>query len=127
MKKTIVLALFIVLALASLSCTAQAEEGPKFVTVREWLDAKGECGDCYMAVQVREVLAPVLAVVGDETGEVNFFTGGETDLLFDFADHGDAEYYRNWFFVVSNPQYNMYEGTVEMKNWKLERFMPSGG
>ena len=127
MKKTIALALSIVLVLASLSCTALAEEAPKFVTIQEWMDAKGECGDCYMLVQVMQVLNPVLAVVGDETGSVNLYTGGETELLFDFSDHQDAEYYRNWIFVISNPQYNVFEGTVELKNWKLERFMPCVG
>ena len=127
MKKAIALALSIVLVLVSLSCIAQAEEGPRFITIQEWLDAKGECGDCYMLVQVLNVLNPVLAVVGDETGSVNLFTGGETELLFDFSDHEDAEYYRNWIFVISNPEYNVFEGTVELKNWKLERFMPCVG
>ena len=42
MKKTAALAFSIVLVLASLSCAAQAEEEAKSVTVREWLDAKGE-------------------------------------------------------------------------------------
>ena len=42
MKKTAALALSIVFVPASLSCTAQAEKEAKFVTVREWLDAKGE-------------------------------------------------------------------------------------
>ena len=124
MKKTIALALSIVLVLASLSCFAQAEEGPKFVTIQEWMDAKGECGDCALVVQVREVLGPVLAVVEDETGSVNLYTGGEEDLIFNFGDHNDAEYYRHWIFVISNPEYNVFEGTVELKNWTLERFMP---
>ena len=53
MKKTIALALSIVLVLVSLSCFAQAEEGPKFVTIREWLDAKGECGDCMLLLKIR--------------------------------------------------------------------------
>jgi hypothetical protein len=26
--------------------------------------------------------------------------------------------------VISNPEYNVFEGTVELKNWTLERFMP---
>ena len=43
MKKAVALVLSIVLVLVSLSCFAQAEETPKFVTIREWLDAKGEC------------------------------------------------------------------------------------
>ena len=38
MKKTIALALSIVLVLLSFSIVAQAEEGPKFVTIREWLE-----------------------------------------------------------------------------------------
>ena len=121
MKKAIALLITIVLLAA---CASALAEGPHFVTINEWLDAKGECGDCYMLVQVLNVLNPVLAVVGDETGSVNLFTGGETELLFDFSDHEDAEYYRNWIFVISNPQYNVFEGTVELKNWTLERFMP---
>lgn len=121
MKKAIALLITIVLLAA---CASALAEGPRFVTINEWLDAKGECGDCYMLVQVLRVLNPVLAVVGDETGTVNLYTGAETELLFDFSDHEDAEYYRNWIFVISNPQYNVFEGTVELKNWKLERFMP---
>ena len=121
MKKAIALLITIVLLAA---CVSAIAEGPRFVTINEWLDAKGECGDCYMLVQVLRVLNPVLAVVGDETGTVNLYTGGETELIFDFSDHQDAEYYRNWIFVISNPQYNEYEGTPELKNWNLERFMP---
>ena len=121
MRKIIALVITIILLSA---CASALADGPRFVTVNEWLDTKGECGDCYMVVQVREVLNPVLAVVGDETGKVNLFSGGETDLLFDFSDHQDAEYYRNWIFVISNPQYNEFEGEVELKNWTLERFMP---
>ena len=124
MKKTIALLITIVLLTA---CVSALAEEARFVTINEWLDAKGECGDCYMLVQVMQVLNPVLAVVGDETGSVNLYTGGETELLFDFSDHEDAEYYRNWIFVISNPQYNVFEGTVELKNWKLERFMPCVG
>ena len=121
MKKTIALMITVVLLAV---CAFAAADGPRFVTVNEWLDAKGECGDCLMVVQIQQILGPVLAVVRDETGSVNLYTGGETDLLFDFTDHEDPEYYKNWIFVLSNPQYNVYEGTVEMKNWKLERFMP---
>jgi len=51
MKKTIALALSIVLVLASLSCFAQAEDEPKFVTLQEWLDAKGECGNCMLLLK----------------------------------------------------------------------------
>ena len=121
MKRIIALLVTVVLLAA---CASALADGRKFVTINEWLDAKGECGDCALVVQVREVLGPVLAVVEDETGSVNLFTGAEEDLLFNFADHNDAEYYRHWIFVISNPEYNVFDGTVELKNWTLERFMP---
>ena len=121
MKRIIALLVTVVLLAA---CASALADWRKFVTINEWLDAKGECGDCALVVQVREVLGPVLAVVEDETGSVNLFTGAEEDLLFNFADHNDAEYYRHWIFVISNPEYNVFEGTVELKNWTLERFMP---
>ena len=53
-----------------------------------------------------------------------YFERGENELLFDFSDQQDPEYYRHWIFVISNPEYTVFDGTVEMKNWKLERFMP---
>ena len=121
MKRIIALLVTVVLLAA---CASALADGRKFVTINEWLDAKGECGDCALVVQVREVLGPVLAVVEDETGSVNLYTGGEEDLIFNFGDHNDAEYYRHWIFVISNPEYNVFEGTVELKNWSLERFMP---
>ena len=121
MKRIIALLVTVVLLAA---CASALADGRKFVTIKEWLDAKGECGDCALVVQVREVLGPVLAVVEDETGSVNLYTGGEEDLIFNFGDHNDAEYYRHWIFVISNPEYNVFEGTVELKNWTLERFMP---
>ncbi len=121
MKRIIALLVTVVLLAA---CASALADGRKFVTIKEWLDAKGEFGDCALVVQVREVLGPVLAVVEDETGSVNLYTGAEEDLLFNFADHNDAEYYRHWIFVISNPEYNVFEGTVELKNWTLERFMP---
>ena len=121
MKKAIALIITMVLLAA---CVSALAEEPRFITVNEWLDAKGECGDCYVVVQIREVLTPVLAVVGDETGTVNLYTGGETELLFDFTDHEDPGYYQNWIFVLRNPQYNEFESTAEMKNWTLVRFLP---
>ena len=121
MKRIIALLVTVVLLAA---CASALADGRKFVTINEWLDAKGECGDCALVVQVREVLGPVLAVVEDETGSVNLYTGAEEDLIFNFGDHNDAEYYRHWIFVISNPEYNVFEGTVELKNWTLERFMP---
>ena len=82
MKKTIALALSIVLVLVSLSCIAQAEEGPKFVTIREWMDAKGECGDCMLLLKIKQVLNPVVALAVDETGEVNLYSGANEESSF---------------------------------------------
>ena len=81
MKKTIALALSIVLVLVSLSCIAQAEEGPKFVTIQEWLDAKGECGDCMLLLKVTQILNPVLAAAADDTGTINLFSGNGEDSI----------------------------------------------
>ncbi len=78
MKRIIALLVTVVLLAA---CASALADGRKFVTINEWLDAKGECGDCALVVQVREVLGPVLAVVEDETGSVNLFTGTDEDLL----------------------------------------------
>ena len=74
MKKTIALALSIVLVLVSLSCIAQAEEGPRFVTIQEWLDARGECGECMLLLKITQILNPVLAVAGDEMAVTHYKT-----------------------------------------------------
>jgi hypothetical protein len=120
-KKNIAAILAIVL-ISAFSCALA--DSPRFVTINEWLDAKGECGDCYMVIQIQEVLSPVLAIAEDETGSVNLFTANDEELVFDFSDHQDAAYYKHWIFVISNPEYNVFEGVIELKNWKLERFMP---
>ena len=61
MKKMAALVLSIVFAALSLSCAALGEE-TKFVTIQEWLEAKGACGDCMLLLKIQEVLNPVLAV-----------------------------------------------------------------
>ena len=123
MKKTIALALSIVLVLASLSCIAQAEEGPKFVTIQEWLDAKGECGDCMLLLKIKQVLNPVVALAVDETGEVNLFSGANEESSFvEFMseENGNLDGY---ILVVANPKYNPFEGNIEMAQWTLLRIM----
>ena len=125
MKKTIGLALSIVLVLASLSCFAQAEEGPKFVTIQEWMDAKGECGDCMLLLKVIQVLNPVVALAADETGTVNLFSGAndpESFVAFFDEEKGMLDGY---ILVIANPKYNPYEGTIEMANWTLLRILPN--
>ena len=122
MKKPIALALSIVLVLVSLSCFTQAEEVPKFVTIREWLDAKGECGDCMLLLKVTQILNPVLAVAADETGSINLFSAnGEESMIINFmSDECPQE---GAILVIANPRYNEYEDTVEMADWTLLRIM----
>ena len=121
MKKIIALAVSAVLLLVSLSCPALGEEA-KFVTVQEWLDAKGECGECMLLLKIIEELNPVLAVAGDETGTVNLYAGGEDGLtfVFDPENHG----FTGYWIVIANPKYNPYEGTIEMADWTVLRLIP---
>ena len=123
MKKIISFSLVCILLLTAAVSLA---EGPRFVTVREWLDAKGECGDCMLLLKIRQVLNPVLAVAADETGEVNLFSGSEkaadTDgMLINFFD--GAMEYNGAVLVIANPRYNEFEGTVELADWDVLRLM----
>ena len=122
MKKTIALALSIVLVLVSLTCIAQAEEGPRFVTIQEWLDARGECGECMLLLKITQILNPVLAVAGDDTGTINLFSGnGEDSMIINFMS--DACPQEGAILVIANPRFNEFEGTVEMADWTLLRIM----
>ena len=122
MKKTISLLLSLLLLFSS--AVALADE-PHFVTISEWLEAKGECGDCLMLVQLQEILNPVVAVAADETGVVHLWSGGGDERMeFNFVRDGSLEYYKGYIFVISNPVYNEFEGNVELANWTLVRFMP---
>ena len=120
MKRTIALALSIVLVLVSLSFIAQAEEAPGFVTIQEWLDANGECGDCMLLLKITQILNPVLAVAADDTGTVNLFSGnGEDSMIINFmSDECPQE---GAILVIANPRYNEYEGTIEMADWTVLR------
>ena len=123
MKKCLALALAVLLVLVSLSFAAAAEEDPKFVTVREWLDAKGECGSCMLLLKITQILNPVLAVAADDTGTVNLFSGnGEDSMIINFmSDECPQE---GAILVIANPRYNVFEGNVEMADWTLLRILP---
>ncbi len=124
MKRIAARALCVLLALALFAGGASGEEA-RFITVREWLEAKGECGSCMLLLRIREVLNPVLAVGEDETGTVNLYSGGEEEILLEF---GNGERILNGFWIViANPRYNEYEGTVEMADWTLLRLIPDLG
>ena len=124
MKKTIALALSIVLVLVSLSCIAQAEEGPRFVTIREWLDAKGECGDCMLVLKIMQELNPTVVLAADETGTVNLFSGINEESSFIEFMREDSKAKAGYILVIANPKYNEFEGNVEMAGWTLLRILP---
>ena len=124
MKKTIALALSMVLILVSLSCVVQAEEGPRFVTIQEWLNAKGECGDCMLVLKVVQEVNPTVALVADETGTVNLFSGiNEESSFIEFMSQESGPKV-GYVLVIANPKYNEYEGNIEMAAWTLLRMLP---
>jgi hypothetical protein len=115
MKKTIALALSIVLILVSLACTSQAEENPRFVTIQEWLEAEGKCGDCMLLLKITQILNPVLAIAADDTGN------GEDSTIINFmSDECPPE---GAILVIANPRFNEFEGSVEMADWTVLRIM----
>lgn len=122
MKKIAALILSMVLALLVLSCAALGEEA-RFVTVQEWLEAKGACGECMVLLKIQEVLNPVLAVGADETGTVNLYSGGENSLILEFGN--EERLLTGYWIVIGNPRYNEYEGTIEMADWTLLRMIPN--
>lgn len=124
MKKTIALALSVVLILISLSGIALAEEGPKFVTIREWMDTKGECGDCMLVLKVVQELNPTVALVADETGTASLFSGiNEESSFIEFMSQESGSKV-GYVLVIANPKYNTFEGNIEMAAWTLLRILP---
>ena len=126
MKKIFALALMLAMLCAVCCAPAEAEEsrpeeGPKFVTIREWLDAEGECGDCMVLLRIRQIINPVLAIGEDETGTIDLYSGGEDRIIINFTEDDIAE---GDFIVMANPKYNPYEGKIEMADWILKRILP---
>ena len=122
MKKTFAGIAAAAVILVFLIRAALGEEA-KFVTIREWLDAKGECGDCMVLLKITHILNPVLAIAADETGTVNLFSGnGEDSMIINFmSDECPQE---GAILVIANPRYNVFEGNVEMADWTLLRILP---
>ena len=123
MKKMLVLALAAMLVLTC-CCFAQAEEGPRFVTIREWMDAKGDCGDCMLVLKIMVELNPVVALAADETGTVNLFSGANEESSFVPFMSEDTGPKVGYILVIANPKYNPYEGNIEMAEWTLLRMLP---
>ena len=120
MKRMIVLILAAALLLATIPCTF-AEEN-RFITIREWLDAKGECGECMLLLKITQILNPVLAVAEDDSGSINLFSGnGEDSMIINFmSDECPQE---GAILVIANPRYNEFEDTIEMADWIILRIM----
>ena len=124
MKKIIVLVLSTVLILASLSCFAYAEGEPKFVTIQEWLEAKGECGDCLLVLKIVQELNPTVVLAADETGEVNLYSGINEESSFVEFMSEESLVKVGYILVIANPKYNEFEGNIEMAEWTLLRILP---
>ena len=119
--KKVLSVLLIVCVLASFAAAAWAEA--KFVTIQEWMDAKGECGDCMLLLRVKTILNPVLAIAEDETGTINLFSGnGEDSMIVNFM--GDEGLTEGSILVIANPRWNEFEGTTEMADWTVLRMLP---
>ena len=121
-KKAIALILF--LASLVVSVAAVSEEGPRFVTIQEWLDAKGECGNCMLALKIVEELNPVVALAADETGTVNLYSGANEESSFVLFMGDETGSKVGYVLVIANPKYNPFEGNIEMAEWTLLRILP---
>lgn len=110
MKKVFCI-LTVLMLMTGLFACAEGAADPGIVTVMNWLEAKGECQPCRVKVTVLEIVNPVLALVGDETGTVNLFgvavDGEFTDFLALDLQVGEV-------LLLEDPVYNEYEGTIEM-------------
>ena len=86
---------------------------PVAVTIGEWLNAQGMCGNCTLTVTVKEIINPMLALVEDETGEVNLFGLQVDDAFLSIYDAGIQP---GDVLTLCNPKYNVYDGNVEMSD-----------
>jgi len=122
MKKMLAVLMIVVCIIVSISGISFADD-MKFVTIQEWMDAKGECGDCVLLVKIQKIHNPVLAVAADETGSVNLFSGnGEDSMIVNFM--GDEGLTEGSILVIANPRWNEFEGIPEMADWTVLRMMP---
>jgi len=122
MKKMLAILMLVVCIIVSIAGISFADD-MKFVTIQEWLDAKGECGDCMLLVKIQTIFNPVLASAAGETGAVNLFSAnGEDSMIVNFM--GDEGLTEGSVLVIANPRWNEYEGTIEMADWTVLRMMP---
>ena len=96
-------AIILALVLCLICASAFAEDGLNILSIQEWLDLKGDCGECYILAVVTKINNPMLAIIGDDTAAVNLFTTVDESGICE----GDI-------LLLHSPEYNEYEGTVEM-------------
>ncbi len=109
----------LILAAAALACVfASCGQKPLSgsVTVKQWLDAKGEGEDLTLSVKVLEIVNPVLAIVGDDTGSVHLY-----GILIDgeFKSFDESGLSLGDEIVLSGGSYNEFEGVPELKEADL--------
>ena len=121
MKKLI--SVFLVTLMLCSVTAAVAEELPAIVTVKEWLETEGAVTGLVIA-QVQEIINPMLAVIADETGRVNLFAVTVNGEITDFFTAGISA---GDLILLWNPQYNVFEGSVEMADAVLLRHAVLGG
>lgn len=109
MKKAVAVALLIFMLVPLAACSKTLSGS---VTVKEWLDKKGEGTDFTLTVKVVELVNPYYARVEDATGSVLLFGLWENGEPKAFEEKGVAV---GDTIVIKNPVYNVYEGNVEMK------------
>ena len=125
MKKLTALILSLILCLLVISVSAEEfAAAPRFVTVQEWLDARGECGDCMLVLKILQELNPVVALAGDETGTVNLYSGSNEVASFVEFMSEESGPKTGYILVIANPKYNQFEGNIEMAEWTLLRILP---
>ena len=111
-------AIILVLVLCLTCASALGEGGTNILSIQEWLDRKGDCGDCYILAVVTKINNPMLAIISDDTAAVNLFTTVDESGICE----GDI-------LLLHGPEYNEYEGTVEIAFPEIVRrlHMEKGG
>ena len=124
MKHSLLVLLALALCLTGLPAPNEDVSPMRKVTVQEWMACQGDCGKCFVPVEILEIVNPALAAVGDETGRVNLFGVHFQGNFFGFDENmfraGDK-------ILLANPRYNVFEGSVEMADAEFLGFSELGG
>ncbi|MBO4452733.1 MAG: hypothetical protein J5793_02240 [Clostridia bacterium] len=111
----LILALLCSCAFVFSSCGSKKLSGD--VTIEQWIEKEGEGEDFTVTVKLVELLNPYYARVEDEQGN--------STLLFGLWVDGEPKAFEEMgvavgdTIVIKNPVYNIYDGSVEMKEATL--------